>query len=402
MTEAARRVVLLARPGPACERLSAALQEAGADLVLTADPVNAQAQSIAEAQAQAIVVALEPTVEDVLDRFDAVLGDPEVMVIFEEADLAAQREGWDAARWVRHLAAKLYRHGDVLPPGAEAEPDPAEHDLDTLFAMEAMTRAADVPRDTTSRGVRVDDADAQEADARAPLVTDRDFIDMTSEDAPPEDAPVQVESAAAHQRFRQDLEDLDRRIADITLADTRSYGHGPQRGAVLIEGGMGGPDAVRQLLGAMPAEFPRPVLVRLRLDGGRYDRLVRQMARATTLPVILAEPGQLAEKGKVYFMAPSLAVATEGAGLAFVEAGDGAGSLLAVLPAGDSAVVLLSGSDPALVDAAMTHAWSGALVLGQSSDGCYDAAASDALVARGAEAGSPAELAQRLAERWPT
>src|SRR3546814_7299105 len=44
------------------------------------------------------------------------------------------------------------------------------------------------------------------------------------------------------------------------------------------------------------------------------------------------------------------------AGLRF---GDG-GDLFSQLPADDSAVILLSGSDPAMVDAAMTHAAHGA------------------------------------------
>ena len=53
-----------------------------------------------------------------------MLGDRAIEVIFDEADLAARREGWDAARWVRHLAAKLHRHDDVLPPGREPDADP--------------------------------------------------------------------------------------------------------------------------------------------------------------------------------------------------------------------------------------------------------------------------------------
>src|SRR3546814_16018081 len=78
---------------------------------------------------QAVLVALEPAVEDALERFDALLSSPDITVIFDEAELAAQRQGWDAARWVRHLSAKLHRHDDVLPPGAAAEgalpPSPA-------------------------------------------------------------------------------------------------------------------------------------------------------------------------------------------------------------------------------------------------------------------------------------
>jgi chemosensory pili system protein ChpB (putative protein-glutamate methylesterase) len=75
---------------------------------------------------------------------------------------------------------------------------------------------------------------------------------------------------------------------------------------------------------------------------------------------------------------------------------------VASLPSADSAVIVLSGTDPALVDAAMAHAFRGALVAGQSPEGCFDATASDVLVARGAEAGAPAQLAKKLAMRWPS
>ena len=40
LTDTATRVALLARPGVACERLHAALQQAGADIVLVADPAD--------------------------------------------------------------------------------------------------------------------------------------------------------------------------------------------------------------------------------------------------------------------------------------------------------------------------------------------------------------------------
>ena len=59
----ATRVALLARPGAACERLQAALQEAGAELVLIADPTTSDATGIIAADVQAVLVALEPQVE---------------------------------------------------------------------------------------------------------------------------------------------------------------------------------------------------------------------------------------------------------------------------------------------------------------------------------------------------
>ena len=121
MAEAATRVALLARPGNACDRLQTALRDAGADVVMVADPTLANADDVRAAGVQAILVALEPSIEDALERFDVLLDDPAITVIFDEADLAARREGWDAARWVRHLAAKLTGASEVLPPGGEAE-----------------------------------------------------------------------------------------------------------------------------------------------------------------------------------------------------------------------------------------------------------------------------------------
>jgi chemosensory pili system protein ChpB (putative protein-glutamate methylesterase) len=62
---------------------------------------------------------------------------------------------------------------------------------------------------------------------------------------------------------------------------------------------------------------------------------------------------------------------------------------------------VLSGSDPAAADAVMGLSWGGALVAGQIPEGCYDATAAEAVIARGATSGAPAELAKRLAQRWP-
>jgi chemosensory pili system protein ChpB (putative protein-glutamate methylesterase) len=169
------------------------------------------------------------------------------------------------------------------------------------------------------------------------------------------------------------------------------------RGAVLVLAGIGGPDAVRQLLGALPEAFPRAVLVQQRLDGGHYDKLVAQMQRATALPVQLAVAGGALQAATVYILPPTLGVQESGQGLAFT---DSPVDLLVTLPAGDSAVLMLSGSDPGQVDAVMKLGAGGALIAGQALDGCYDVAAPAALVSRGGQAGKPQELARRLAERW--
>ena len=548
MSESSRRAVLLARPGAACERLRSALSDAGAHLVLEADPTTLQLESLGQVAPQVIVVALDPVTEDVIEKFDPVLADPSVEVIYEEATLAATREGWDLARWVRHLAAKLHGHGDVLPPGHEPEgmepPEPpgapppveAAAPVEVQRAVPMMelapieVQAADTVVQTVAAPAVVEQAAAAPAPV-APLAVAESTLELATEtpqvqytheasynpfdpvaaegsfeladvvELPPvldeveltfaTDAPMgaadaielsaelvvepfessfdyevaeastptleaavfessipeiielaPVEATAApvlmfeasrdgttasgaaqavkpaapdwpladdatdagtsvvreadpNHKFQRDLGDIERRISSLELVEDRATVQ--LDGAILVLAGIGGPDAVRQLLGGLPEGFARPVLVQQRLDGGRYDRLVAQMQRATPLQVRLAEPGLIAMAGTIYILPADISIAVSESGMRFVE---GAGEVLTMLPASDSAVLMLSGADPAQVDAAMNLSWSGALVAGQAADGCYDAAAASALVARGALSGQPAELSAKLAERW--
>lgn len=439
MSSAARRVVLLARPGAARDRMREALDQAGANVVLEADPTGTDQASVLSAKPEVALVLLDTATDEALDRFDGLLSDPAIDVLFEEAELAIGRVGWDAARWVRHLSAKLHRSDDVLPPGRSAsEP------LSVLSP--AIASVADIPapaalqpepqrrpeNDDAPAGIRLDmellaiENDGQtthhagEHGDSAPARFDLELVD----DAPAGDTSlerVQLEgmsfdgasfdgasseiriegleleddAPADAQRFQSDLDELHSRIASMELVPDESPVR--VRGAVLVLAGIGGPDAVRQLLGALPEAFPRPVLVQQRLDGGHYDKLVAQMQRATSLPVRLAIPGDTLQPATVYILSPALGVQDGAQGLAFI---DTPVDMLTALPAGDSAVLLLSGADPGQVDAAMKFAAGGGLIAGQAPDGCYDVAAPAALAARGGQVGKPQELAARLAARW--
>ena len=227
-----------------------------------------------------------------------------------------------------------------------------------------------------------------------PVRFELELVDDSVPEGTIETAPASDTQATAD-RFQNDLADLHSRIASMELVDDRSPSQA--RGAVLVLAGIGGPDAVRQLLGALPNNFPRAVLVQQRLDGGHYDKLVAQMQRATQLLVELAVPGRALESSSVYILSPSIGVESGPAGLVFT---DTPGDLLTSLPAGDSAVLMLSGSDPNQVDAVMKLSGGGALVAAQALDGCYDVAAPAALASRGGTAAKPQDLARRLAERW--
>nr|WP_225583553.1 chemotaxis protein CheB [Pseudoxanthomonas sp. PXM02] len=404
---------MLARPGEARERLRVALHEAGAEIVLEDDPNTLDADALGSSAPQVVLVALEPAIEDSLERFDSVLHDPAVAVIFDEADLAARRQGWDAQRWARHLAAKLHGHRDVLPPGREEdvglqlEPGlpvtPAQlHEGAeiSLHLEEAADMALELPSDdfayTGSFHARevdeqVVDADAWLRSASAPVESvPPPLPDVPSAGPPPLPAAPAAPASSGFDLSKLELEPLD---GGGVAASARA------QGAVLVFAGIGGPDAVRKLLADLPTGFPKPVMVHLRLDGGRYDNLVRQMERVAHMPVLLAEAGKAAEAGHVYVLPGDVVPFVDGGAVSF-RPGAVIHTMIPQLPPADSAVLLLSGSDVALVDATAALGNDGALVMGQSQEGCYDPAAPKALAARGAELGTPAQLAQRLTDRW--
>lgn len=562
MSDTARRVALLARPGAARDAVRGALLEIGADVVAEDDPTSAAPDAIRGTSPQVLMIVLDAISENALDRFDSMLGDPGIEVMFEEADVAAARDGWEAARWRRHLAAKLGHRQDVLPPvaGADVVPavdalsvqieelistdapdfppeaqatlpegasggedfrifDPAGEASDasvedyvlSIHGLELEPSAIDAPLpdvhgldldvgglDTASSDLHGLDLEPSALDTSLPDIggaaldagafeslppvngqdfTASDFDPLLAElDAElpdvalavpslpeadwqgglvdgfgtPESAvaePAPSEAPAPRTGFGElslvddaapvgaaptghvrnvDLGDLERRIAALELVgdDAPAAAGAPVTppapaasatamppaempplpadaavappGVVLVLAGIGGPDAVRQLLGALPARFPRPVLLRQRLDGARYDKLVTQLQRASALPVVLAQPGEPVRGGHVYVLGDDIGL---DAGIGLFVAG-GADRLVGQLPPDESAVVVLSGADVALADAIADLHGRGALVAAQSPDGCYDAAASNLVAARGAVAAPPSELAAQLVGRW--
>lgn len=508
--EPGRRVALLARPGAARDCVRGALLEVGADVVAEEDPVSADPEAVRAASPHVLMIVLDAGSEDALGRFDGVIGDPSIEVMFEEADVAVSREGWEAARWRRHLAAKLRHREGVLPPVSPAtagtpapdslsmqieelmaaedvgdEPMPTVELPETAFAGEDFSvfdpiaaEGGDAGQDfvLTVEGLELDASAFDPADEIAlPPARDQEFsasdfdpllaeLDAEMPEPPPlppalpewhgdrfEDVRSSVESeppapdfvspvpppidpqapvsgfgklsladdASAPSggtrggAFSHNLDELERRISSLQLVDDApaapadpfvvEAGPAPiapaaaSVGAVLVMAGLGGPDAVRQFLGALPTGFGRPVLVRQRLDGARYDKLVAQMQRATQLPVVLADPGQSVAAGTVYVVGDDVGLIAEPA-LRFVAGA--ADRIVDTLSAGQSAVVMLSGGDVADAERIAALAAQGLWMGAQTEDGCYDPAAANALVAHGALAAAPAELARQLAQRW--
>lgn len=445
----ARPVALLAREGAARDRLRDAVAAAGGRVVLEDDPNTLDAAALESSGTEVVLVALEPAVEDALERLDTVLESPRYTLMFEEADIIAKREGWESQRWIRHLAAKLQGHDNVLPPGPEddaaLQPEPgmpvrpAELHVDAplQFHLDEAQEAADtVPADglyfAASEGrspppevmsfeelmakAQAEEIAAVTAVAESsglppplpPLEVSPDGLGSTQGIASPaaaagnysswsllEDDAYVAPAAPSEAAAAENPSIASLLSSSLSLVELEPESDQAASGPVVVLAGIGGPDAVRRLLSGLPEEFSRPVLVQMRLDGGRYANLVKQMARVTALPVMLAVPGQPAETGNVYVLADGIGLEADGAVLRFVEA---SAQLIAALPA-DSAVVMLSGADPALVPDVMAFAAQGGWAAGQTGDGCYDPEAASQLVVAGLPGGDPEYLAGELATR---
>lgn len=116
-------IALLYQQAALHEHLKHALGELGARVVYDAPAASFDRARLAASGARVVVVNLDPEVEEELEHLYALLEDDSLNVIFNDAEVSSQLEGWDQARWARHLAAKILGIGDTNPPrpaGAEA------------------------------------------------------------------------------------------------------------------------------------------------------------------------------------------------------------------------------------------------------------------------------------------
>ncbi|KRE88552.1 hypothetical protein ASG87_08180 [Frateuria sp. Soil773] len=174
MAETATAVALLFDDGVLGEQLRAALAERGARIVHEGGLASLSRQCLLEAGADVLVVNLDDDDDAALDRlYEAIEGD-RPRVVFNDAQASRSLDGWDRARWARHLAMKVLAVGDADPPrpaGARevetaapaAMPEPAEAMHET--AEEAVAEAAVADDEPSAPADVVDDLTATSGDA---------------------------------------------------------------------------------------------------------------------------------------------------------------------------------------------------------------------------------------------
>ncbi|WP_430388117.1 chemotaxis protein CheB [Dyella sp. 20L07] len=146
MAESATAVALLFDDVELGSQLRDALNERGARIVHEGALSTLSKAMLADTGAEVLVVNLDDEAEDELDRLYDVIVDDRPRVVFNDAQASRELDGWDRARWARHLAVKVMAQGDFDPPRPQHAPSvlevEPEIELAAATAPEAVLETA--------------------------------------------------------------------------------------------------------------------------------------------------------------------------------------------------------------------------------------------------------------------
>lgn len=116
MTEMAPAVGLLFDDTELVGQLREALQDQGARIVHEGGVSSLSRELLQRTGVDVLVVNLDDSADDALDQLYDVIDGAHPRVVFNDAQASRALDGWDRARWARHLAVKVLAAGDVDPP----------------------------------------------------------------------------------------------------------------------------------------------------------------------------------------------------------------------------------------------------------------------------------------------
>lgn len=120
MSEKATAVALLFDDAELGSHLRTALSEHGARIAHEGPISSFDVGKLRQAGVEVLVVNLDDSVDDsALDLINELVGSGDISVVFNDAQASRGLDGWDRARWARHLAAKTLKHDSIDPPRPE-------------------------------------------------------------------------------------------------------------------------------------------------------------------------------------------------------------------------------------------------------------------------------------------
>lgn len=125
--------------------LKDALNQYGAKIVYESSLSNIDRHSLQASGAMVVIVNLDGETDISTENIHELLGSDNYEVLINDGAASSSLQGWDYARWERHLAAKVLKRPDIIhpprPAGAEAVPVPRQKTVEKLanFRGEAGT-----------------------------------------------------------------------------------------------------------------------------------------------------------------------------------------------------------------------------------------------------------------------
>lgn len=231
-------VALIGRDDGARSQLRQALEELGATVAFESGVSTASAAGILEVRPNVVIVNLEESADEDLDHLQDVFDAPSINVVFNDADVSRTLEGWDLARWARHLAAKVLGSHDTMPPAPVGAARVGATSMEAVSQVEPASPVAvmEVVLDAEP-GAMVEPAIAEEPVSPPvvtfdePVVAVTEVVDESVAEVPPQaealgidlsmlEMAMGLDEAPAPQRLEPVPEPVDSQMLDsITVED---------------------------------------------------------------------------------------------------------------------------------------------------------------------------------------
>ncbi len=109
-------VALLCAHGEFGDRVRESMAALGTPVVYEAAPQAFDRDALERSQANVVVVNLDAGSDTDFDNVYGLLDDARYRVVFNDDEVSGGLTGWDQARWLRHLSAKILGDADIDPP----------------------------------------------------------------------------------------------------------------------------------------------------------------------------------------------------------------------------------------------------------------------------------------------
>jgi hypothetical protein len=445
-------VALLYPTDAAGTQLREALTRCGTPIVYETLTSRADRDALEGSGARVVVVNLDAEVDNYLDDIQSLLVGCDCRVVFNDSQASSGLSGWDEARWMRHLVAKIRGEEDANPPRpAGALPVPARADItpqtpkpepgsddtpgapvphvDFDPAFDDLAFAADASSLAHDDVLVVPQIDVREVEAS----DTPDFSGWSIEDpdyAPPAPVakgtepvefgvelvdPAEYLAPAGGTAFESELSlvPLDEATGAATpFSPDHENWFGAAASEALWAGGRiwvlaaatGGPQAVRTALSHLPADYPGLFLLVQQMGEEYLDVMLDQLAGSVALPVRRAVAGERANRGDVLVVPAGHTMGLDRGGIITtrpIEAANPAASLLRDLADAFGAragAIVFSGVPVELLGALRHLRDRQGEVWVQDPDTCLVSALAEATVEVGLAhfVGSPDALGERL------